>query len=175
LFAGAFFYGAAGAIGNLVFRWPLLLVALYLLVASTWWHLRRRGDVPAGRGGIQARRNWATQGRRGLAYFGAVLSVGVLTEMTTPLVYAGLAMAGGSGWLGAAGYGVGFALGRSVPPWIAALVPARSSPATLTLFFIQNARRLHPLGVLAGAAGAALVGATLLTQALDIGHWQLLM
>ena len=52
--------------------------------------------------------------RVGRVYFGYLLGLGVVTHLTTPLVYALLALSAAAGWQVALALGIGFGLGRSL-------------------------------------------------------------
>jgi hypothetical protein len=155
-------YGAFGAIGSALGRPSvLLLLAVAVLFWACQWYLRGRYHLPGGRQAVQANRNLAVRGPAGMLYFGALLGVGLLTEMSTPLVYAGaaLSLSQGIGW--GALYGVGFGLGRSVPALAAALIPRRDiSPAAIarTMAF-TNRERSRWLG-LATSAGVLAFAVT---------------
>ena len=78
------------------------------------WHLSGRTGFPFDRSGVQANRAWATSMRVGRFYFGYLLGLGVITHLTTPLVYVLLALSAAAGWHVALALGVGFGLGRSL-------------------------------------------------------------
>ena len=86
-----------------------MLAALALV-----WHLRGHAGFPLDRSGVQANRAWAMSTRLGRVYFGYVLGLGVITHLTTPLVYALLALSAAAGWQVALALGIGFGLGRSL-------------------------------------------------------------
>jgi hypothetical protein len=69
---------------------------------------------PLDRSGVQANRAWAMSTRGGRVYFGYLLGLGVVTHMTTPLVYALLALSAAGGWQAGLALGLGFGLGRSL-------------------------------------------------------------
>jgi hypothetical protein len=155
-------YGAFGGIGSALGRPSLLLLlAVAALAWASLWYLRGRYRLPGGREALQANRNLAARGPAGMLYFGGLLGVGLLTEMSTPLVYAGAALSLSQGlWWGAL-YGVGFGLGRSAPALAAALIPRRDiSPAAIARAMAStNRERSRWLG-LATSAGALAFAVT---------------
>lgn len=162
--AGASLYAIVGIAGLVPgARSFLLALGIALALLSSLWHLSGRDSFRGDRQRFQAKRSWVNRGRAGLFYFGAVLGVGLLTEMSTPLVYAGAALAAASGPLAAAAYGVGFGLGRSVPPWVAVAMGDRAVPAVVGLAFIENGHRLRWLGALTGGS-ASLIALGSLTR-----------
>lgn len=98
-------------------------LAIGIALASLVWHLRRRLQFVGDRRGFQARRDLAVRPPLGLYYFGALLGFGFLTTMSTPLVYAGAAIAFASPVAVGLLYGAGFALGRSVPAIVGVALP----------------------------------------------------
>lgn len=82
-----------------------LVGSVGLAAVGIGWHAKRSHWEPWARSGIQARRSIARRGGMGIFYFGSLLGVGVLTEMTTPLVVAGFLMAGVSTLPHALAYG----------------------------------------------------------------------
>ncbi len=159
--AGALTYWTVGLLGLMPGHSLFLILALVLLLYSAYWHAAGRSNVPMGRERFQARRDWVRRGRRGLVYFGAVLGVGLLTEMSTPLVYAGAALSAGTGGFRGLAYGIGFGLGRAMPAWAGAVVGQRFPPGKVGLAFIENYRRLRWVGVLASLTGVMLIGGSL--------------
>jgi hypothetical protein len=104
----------AAGIGVLLDGWWWALAAAALAVFALAWHLRGGGGFPFDRSGVQANREWATSTRLGRVYFGYLLGLGVITHLTTPLVYALLALSAATGWQVALALGAGFGLGRSL-------------------------------------------------------------
>ena len=97
---GALAYAAFGTLRLLLSpSWPLHGLALAALLGALVWHVCGRHRIPWGRESVQARRPTAERGWPGLLYFGALLGVGLLTEMATPLVLAGAVMAAAQGVL----------------------------------------------------------------------------
>jgi cytochrome c biogenesis protein CcdA len=97
------------------------IVAIIWLAGCLGWHAFGFVKVPLGRESIQANRRWATKGPMGLVYFGALLGIGLLTQMTSPLVVGGALLSASSGVRWAVLYGLGFAVGRSVPAFQGAI------------------------------------------------------
>ena len=152
-------YGAFGVVGSMLGRpSALLLLAVAALAWACLWYLRGRYRLPGGREAVQANRDLAIRGPAGMLYFGALLGVGLLTEMSTPLVYAGaaLSLSQGLGW--GALYGVGFGLGRSAPALAAALIPRRDvNPAAIARVMVStNRKRSRWLGLVVSAGAFAL-------------------
>lgn len=102
-------------------------LAIGMSLFSGGWHVRQRMRFPCDRQGLQARRDLTMRGLLGLFYFGALLGFALLTAISTPLVYAGLAFAFSAGpWVGGS-YGIGFAIGRSAPALIGVFWPISQS------------------------------------------------
>lgn len=78
-----------------------------------------------------------------MLYFGAILGVGLVTDMSTPLVYGGAALSLGIGPGAAVVYGLGFGLGRSVPGWIAVVVGANVSPSDVAVGMISAVHKFR--------------------------------
>lgn len=130
------------------------MLAGVLAVLALVWHLRGRDGFPLDRSGVQANRAWAMSTRGGRVYFGYLLGLGVVTHLTTPLVYALLALAAASGWQIALALGVGFGLGRSLLAIAGALLVERAGdPGEV------STRIITPGGLdrWAGALGALVV------------------
>jgi hypothetical protein len=118
-------YGAFGLVGAALgwwFRAIWLCSSLCMLLASVVWHVRGLADFPGSRRSRQSNRRRAQRGVLGSAYFGGVLGVGLVTEMTTPLVLTGAMMAVANALPWAILYGVGFGVGRSVASWVGVLI-----------------------------------------------------
>jgi hypothetical protein len=103
-----------GAVGQFLPSRECAALALLAYLAALWWHLLKRWRFPGDRRGVQANRH-LVQGMPGRLYFGALLGAGILTEMSTPLVWSGMFFGLAGGALVAACYGLGFGLGRSAP------------------------------------------------------------
>ena len=150
------FYGALGLLGAVVPGTSTTLAGYVLaggLLLGFVWHALR-GDHLFGWPRRQIRREAALHPRYGMLIYGAVLGVGVLTLVTTPLVWVGVfgAVASGSPAIGAL-YGLAFGLGRTivlgVQYWLHRAAPKRQSPA---LPYQKGVFRV------AGAIGVLLLG-----------------
>jgi hypothetical protein len=146
---------AAGIGGLLDGPWWAILAGVLAALALVW-HLSGSSGFPLDRSGVQANRAWAMSTRGGRVYFGYLLGLGLATHLTTPLVYALLALAAAGGWQVALALGVGFGLGRSLLALAGAvLVDRMGDPGDLST-------RIITAGMLdrwVGAAGAlAVVG-----------------
>ena len=133
-----------------------MLAALALV-----WHLRGHAGFPLDRSGVQANRAWAMSTRLGRVYFGYLLGLGVITHLTTPLVYALLALSAAAGWQVGLALGIGFGLGRSLLAIAgAALVDRGGDPGELSTRIITAGA----VDQWVGALGAlAVVGAVAVT------------
>jgi hypothetical protein len=155
-------YGIIGLLGRALGRVAfiqhlLVLLAILALGLSAGWHVRGAPRVPAGRYGKQARRKYVGM-RLGKLYFGSVLGTGILTELSTPLVYGGLMLAAVVWSPGSLGYGVGFGLGRSVTIWIGLLSTVRRSIHDVAgAFFLARPLARWPGAVVAAFGLAALI------------------
>lgn len=132
------------------------MLAAVLAALALVWHLTGRTGFAFDRSGVQANRGWAMSTRGGRVYFGYLLGLGVVTHLTTPLVYALLALAAAGGGQVAITLGVGFGLGRSLLAIAGAvLVDRMGDPGDVST-------RIITAGMLdrwVGAAGAiAVVG-----------------
>jgi hypothetical protein len=120
--SGALLYGALGLVANIPYvRTVVAVIAATWLVVCLGWHALGRTSVPFGRQGIQANRSLARRGPLGLAYFGALLGMGVFTEMASPLVIGGalLSITWGAHW--GLSYGLSFGVARSMPAFRGAI------------------------------------------------------
>lgn len=151
------FYGLLGVVGSAVYAAYLAPAAVALYLYALYWHLWRRVVVPFGRSSVQANRD-LVRGTPGLVYFGALLGHGLLTEMASPLVWAGagFAVVGGA-WAGL-GYGIGFGIGRSATALAGIPFGPQVSDYGRVAGFINGRLRqwLRPVGVVAAALGVAL-------------------
>jgi hypothetical protein len=145
--------------GLLLPAWPLAAVAAAALAYGSLWHARGYTHFPGDRQRIQADRERALATRSGRVYFGALLGFGVLTRLTTPLVYALLAVAaaGKTPWVAIAA-GLGFASGRSLLA-VAGAVAARWTlrPADVASRITAKGYSDRILGMVAGALGLVTV------------------
>ena len=159
MLGGGLWYGLLGTVGSATGR-MLLPAAAVCFGYCLMWHARGRAQVPFGRRSIQANKS-LVRGVPGLLYFGALLSTGILTEMSTPLVWAGIVYSLAAGLPAALYYGIGFGVGRSVPALAA--VPAYRRDidyGALAGFVVFTLRRpLRHVGTLAALVGAALAAA----------------
>ena len=170
----------SGASGNVVLRVILLAASHCPICASLWEQV---GDLPSEQRAVEhwwiqsgepkddrAPEGWRI-GLAGRAYFGALLGTGILTEMSTPLVWSGLIYSVAAGLPAAALYGMGFGFGRSAPALAA--IPAHKRPvdygavAVSVLWVIR--RPLRYVGIVAAAAGA-FVALALAVQMLRSSH-----
>jgi hypothetical protein len=136
-----------------------LVLAAALTVLSGAWHIRGRQTFPGDRQSVQANRALAFRGRLGLFYFGGLLGVAFLTEMSTPLLYVGAALSLAEGWPWAAAYGVGFGVGRAAPALVAACMRTSPSPDEVSrTFTLANRRRGRRVGIAASGALLVVVG-----------------
>jgi hypothetical protein len=84
-------------------------------------------------------------------YFGFLLGLGVLTRLTTPLVYALLLVVAASGSASlAVGAGLGFALGRSIPAL--AGIAATPNATAVSHWILVRGRVDRLVGVATGSA-----------------------
>ncbi len=147
-----------------------LPLAAAMYAAAGIWHASARNGFPHDRSGIQANRQ-LVRGLAGRAYFGALLGTGILTEMSTPLVWSGLIYSVAAGLPAAALYGMGFGFGRSAPALAA--IPAHKRPVdygAVAVFVLWVIRRpLRYVGIVAAAAGA-FVALALAVQMLRSSH-----
>lgn len=154
--AGGMFYGALGLLGAVVPGTSRALAGTVFaggLLLGLVWHAFR-GDQLFAWPRRQIRRDMAHHPRYGMIVYGAVLGVGMLTLVTTPLVWVGTlgVVASGSPTVGAI-YGLGFGLGRAsvlgAQYTLQRARPERGSPALP-----------HQTGVVRvlGAVGIVVVG-----------------
>lgn len=138
---------------------PLRFVALALLALSLLWYARRAQLFPGSRGGRQANRELA-RSKPGLVYFGALLGVGLFTQMSTPLVYAGAAASLSQGTTWGALFGFGFGLGRSAPALAGPFLATRDlTPATVAnAVVVRFQSEARALGLVTSAAGLVMLG-----------------
>jgi hypothetical protein len=150
-------YTAIGATGGVVPLTSLALGTIVLAAGCVWalvWYAHpvpRLLPSPT----KQLNRRYVEVPLAGAALFGAVLGVGLLTPVTTPLVWAGAiaVLASGSAAAGAL-YGFGFALGRTFQ-----LLQQRMyrpcSGGEIARRVVQRARRQHAVGA---AVALCLIG-----------------
>ena len=154
-FSASATYGVAGllsaALPGEVWR---VLVGIAVLISAAWYLSQRRVYAFTLRG-RQARRKRAQRGIFGVAYFGALLGVGLLTEISTPLVLCGLASCVLEGPLYGLIYGAGFAFGRSAPAFAGAASRRELEPSRVVerLYYAHVGARIAA-GLLATTAYA---------------------
>jgi hypothetical protein len=145
--SGATVYGAFGSLGTLVGH-----PRFFLLCAAGWflgtlvWYLSGARQVPWGRASVQARRDLAFSGPGGLVYFGALLGIGIATQMATPLVYGGACLALGSGPISGMLYGSGFGAGRSLAALTGAVFGHRWGAGRVAEILTGNQRSFRWVG-----------------------------
>jgi hypothetical protein len=133
--------------------------------AALWsfsWHARGRDarSVRWARSGRQANKRRARRRFSGRLYFGAILGVGLLTFMATPLVYSIALLAAAVGLPAALMVGAGFGLGRSKPIWLGLRWGGSRDPADVTEHFGVLTWPDHVVGCLTATViigGLALV------------------
>jgi hypothetical protein len=121
--------------------------------------LSRRG-FPGQNASYQANRDLAQSGLAGILYFGWILGLAVLTEVSTPFLYTGLTLAAAEGFRWAAAAGIGFGLGRSVPVLVGLLGSGRDADPhrlALTIRYGLPRVRLALLSVVTVVGGLAMV------------------
>jgi hypothetical protein len=149
-------YSLLGLVGSiLAFSGPtaLAIVLASGAILSMAWYLRPNPDwLPSPRKQVARHPAVYVAGKGGLI-FGGLLGVGVLTKVTTPLVWVGAAasLAAGSALWGLA-YGAGFGLGRSVQLFIEYLLPESDPAARLHRAMVTQGRLYRALGLLVGLA-----------------------
>lgn len=126
-------------------------IAVVWFVGTVLWYLAGSRRVPFGRASVQARRDLAQKGSPGLVYFGAVLGIGLLTQMAAPLVYGGALPTLSSSPSWGLAYGAASGVGRSAPAWAGAILAGRWDPTSVSLGLIEKGYGLRRLT----GAGAA--------------------
>ena len=161
--AGVLTYGGLALVGSAVHaRLVVGVIAIGWFAFCLCWHAFGFVKVPLGRESIQANKQWARKGPRGLFYFGALLGIGLLTQMASPLVLAGAFVAASSGLWWAVAYGLGFGAGRSVPVLSGAISGlGKLDPGQLAARTIR--RRLTWASRLAGSIASLLALGLLLS------------
>lgn len=143
-------------------RLVVRVVAIAWIAFCLCWHAFGFVKVPLGRESLQANRQWARKGPMGLVYFGAVLGIGLLTQMASPLVLGGALVAASSGVWWAVLYGTGFGAGRSLPAFSGAMAGlGRLDPGQLAARTISRRRTWATR--LAGSAASLLALGLLLS------------
>jgi hypothetical protein len=156
LVSGALVYGGlAFAVSAADASFVARVAAIAWITFCLCWHALGFVKVPFGRAAIQANRRWTMKGAGGLVYFGALLGIGLLTQMSSPLVLGGAFAAASSsvGW--AILYGLGFGGGRSVPAFAGAIYGlGGKNPAELAEHMTRRGRA--GVSRLAGSAASLL-------------------
>lgn len=155
--AGGLTYGLLGVAGTALPGWLAPGLAIVFLAQAIAFHASGKRSFLGDRDGRQANRGWAYSRPTGVLYFGALLGVGLLTRMSSPLVHFGAALSLVSGPIGGLGYGIGFGVGRSIPAMAGALIGTRHPEASdIAVFFAAKLQpRLRPIALLACTLGAA--------------------
>jgi hypothetical protein len=149
-------YSLLGLVGSLVpFSGPTSMAIVLALgaILSTAWYLNPNPDwLPSPRKQVARHPAVYVAGKGGLI-FGGLLGVGVLTKVTTPLVWVGVAasLAAGSAQWGLA-YGAGFGLGRSVQLFIEYFLPESDPAVRLHRAMVTQGQLYRVLGLLVGLA-----------------------
>ena len=132
-------------------------VAVAALVYAALWYAAGHRDFPLSRPGAQANAKKSTRGLAGSAHFGAVMGVGFLTEMSTPFVWVAVAVAAWQGPLWGLLYGTGFAVGRSAPAWLGAILAFRHmSPGAVSLTVLRLRPHFRWPGLVVALSGVVL-------------------
>jgi hypothetical protein len=145
-----------GLVGSFVpFSGPTsmaIVLALGSILSIAWYLHPNPAWLPSPRKQVARHPAVYVPGRGGLI-FGGLLGVGVLTKVTTPLLWVGVAasLAAGSALWGLA-YGAGFGLGRSVQMFIEYLLPERDPAARLHRAMVRQGQIYRALGLLVGLA-----------------------
>lgn len=148
VFGGWSMFTLLGVLSKLPFSRWLLLVAAGLAAVGTAHYLVGNRPVRFAGTGRQANRDLAMSGPMGLVYFGWVLGLGVLTAVSTPLVWSGVALSAANGWQWGAVFGISFGLGRSVIGVAGALTGFAVDPLVVSTFIPMGlARWFRPLGI----------------------------
>lgn len=133
--------------------------ALALLLATFYWYARSFVRFPGDRESVQALKQRALFGRFGRLYFGFLLGIGVLTSMTTPLVYVLLFVEASLHPAWAIAAGVGFGIGRSVPALAGVTIGGRiGGPGAAAARITTRTHADRLVGCASSAALIALVG-----------------
>lgn len=160
MLGGGLWYGLLGVVGA-ASRGILLPVAAACYALCLIWHARSGVSMSFWRRSIQANRA-LVRGARGLLYFGALLGIGIFTEVATPLVWAGAFYSLAAGIPGGLLYGTGFGLGRSAPALAAVFVARRDVDygAIADLIVVRLRQPLRYVAFLAALAGVCVAAAS---------------
>ena len=155
---------ALAVVGGLLVSQPVLLGVAAALSATVLAHhtLGRPRLARWERLGRQASRRRVFDSRWGGFYFGAELGFAARAEKSTPLVYAGWALAAALGLAPAVAYGLGFGAGRSAPVIAgAAHLGPHERPHQITVGILLMHRKLARRAAVATAfASLCLIGLT---------------
>ena len=137
-------YGVSGVLGLAV---PVTIARTFVWLTAgvaVLWYISQRRVHTFALPGRQAVRKLAQRGVAGVFYFGAILGVGLVTEMSTPLVLCGVLSCVLAGPAYGVVYGLGFALGRSSPAFHGAIVKSAFSPGEIVerLYFSKVGQRI---------------------------------
>jgi hypothetical protein len=129
-----------------------IVLALGAILSMVWYLYPNLVWLPSPRKQVARHPAVYLVGTGGLI-FGGLLGMGVLTKVTTPLVWVGAAasFAAGSAPWGFA-YGAGFGLGRSVQLFIEYFLPESDPAARLHRTMVRQGQLYRVLGLLAGLA-----------------------
>lgn len=163
MLAGAATYGLLGAIGALLpGTSPVVGVVVMgagCALTLVWFAFPSSLSLPSPR--KQLNRKWTSVPNLGAAVFGVVLGIGLLTLITTPLVWIGVvaAFVAGSPLAGAT-YGLGFGLGRTAQVLRMRCHGQACATGEVALALARRGKLHHWLGATAAAALAlvCLVG-----------------
>jgi hypothetical protein len=129
-----------------------IVLAVGAILSMVWYFHPNPGWLPSPRKQVARHPAVYVVGTGGLI-FGGLLGVGVLTKVTTPLVWVGVAasFAAGSAAWGLA-YGAGFGFGRSVQMFIEYFLPESDPAARLHRTMVRQGQLYRALGLLVGLA-----------------------
>lgn len=142
-----------------VAAWAAIAAAGYSLV----WHASGARRFPGSHPGWQVDRQIATQTRLGRVYFGGSLGFGIVTQMSTPLVYVVALYAIAVHLPLALLAGAGFGLGRSRPILTGLRAGDRVTPLAVMMRFARSTRADRILGC--GVASALIASLVLVVGA----------
>ncbi len=157
--SGAAFYFLVALVGSAfpVVVDPYVITALGALLSALWYLLAYPRWLPSSK--KQMNRRTANLPGVGLYAYGAVLGVGVLTIVTTPLLWVGMLHAFLSrSMLWGAVFGAAFGLGRVLPLAVHVSVGTPAQAVDLRILAVSR-WRVRLFGVAAGMSLAVLAGA----------------
>jgi len=136
----------------------LVLITGACIVFSLLWHLRGSLSFPGNRVSMQVDRERTFYTPTGRFYFGAVMGVGLLTHMTTPLVYVFVLLTPSMSYVQALVIASGFATGRSIPILAGFMnVLKRPDPGDVSVWIVTPRVADRFLGVVVSAASGLLL------------------